>query len=144
MILYIAAGGALGALARFVVGGWVTTWAGVGFPWGTFAVNVTGSALLGWVLAPMLASLLTPSRRAPADVDGPGAAVQRAGLSPRMRALLGAGFCGGFTTFSTFDFEMLVLLQRGEYAIAATYATASVLLCIAAVAAGLRLRGPAR
>jgi fluoride exporter len=115
LYLYIALGGGLGALARFALGGWVVTWAGGGFPWGTFAANALGSALLG------LLSFTLP----------------RLPVTARARALLTVGFCGGFTTFSTFDFEMLVLLQEGRHLLAAGYAGASVLVCVAAVASGL-------
>jgi fluoride exporter len=116
MLLYIAIGGGLGALVRFAVGGWVTTWAGVGYPWGTFAVNVVGSTLLGWLMSP---DVRLPRRE--------------------LRPLLTTGFCGGFTTFSTFDYEVLVLIREGRGVLAVTYAAASVLLCLAGVAAGLAL-----
>jgi fluoride exporter len=112
---WIAAGGALGAVVRFLIGGWVTTWAGGGFPWGTFAVNASGSALLGLVYG------LTTG-------DDPHA---------RPRAFLAVGFCGGFTTFSTFDFETFSLLQRGEVVTAALYSSGSVVTCVAGVLLGL-------
>jgi fluoride exporter len=115
MLLSIAAGGGVGALARFAVGGWVTTWAGAAFPWPTFLVNVAGSALLGFLI-----------RRSPA-----------AGARPTLSAGLTTGFCGGFTTFSTFDYETLLLLQAGRYARAVAYAGASVAACVVGVALGL-------
>jgi fluoride exporter len=114
--LYVGIGGALGALARFGIGGWLTTWAAAGFPWGTFAVNVLGSTLLGLFSG----GLLT------------------ARASPEVRALLSVGLCGGFTTFSTFDHETLVLLQQQQLGIAAVYALGSVLCCIAGVMGGRR------
>jgi fluoride exporter len=114
--LYICLGGGLGALGRFALGGWVTTWAGVGFPWGTFAINVLGSALLGF-----LNRALPPS------------------TSSHTRAFFTIGLCGGFTTFSTFDYETLVLLQQGRYLLAAVYSTSSVLTCVGGVVGGLWL-----
>jgi fluoride exporter len=120
--LHIAIGGGAGALARFAISGWVTTWAGVGFPWGTFAVNLAGSAVLGLLL---------------------GRLAQRR-LSPQLRAGLTIGFCGGFTTFSTFDYEAYVLLEQGEYGTTVLYFAASVLACVAGVALGLAAAAPKR
>ncbi|CAN5861843.1 fluoride efflux transporter CrcB [soil metagenome] len=120
--LYVALGGALGALARFAIGGWVTTWAGPGFPWGTFVINVSGSLLLGFLMR------VLPSPAA----------------SSEARALLTVGLCGGFTTFSTFDFETLVLLQERLYGLAALYSLGSVLTCLAGVFAGMSLGTVAR
>jgi fluoride exporter len=122
MNLWISIGGGIGAMARFGLSGWVTTWAHAGFPWGTFVVNVTGSTVLGFAH---------------------GALSTRPGSS-RARAFLTTGLCGGFTTFSTFDFEILALLADGHYSTAVSYAAASVLVCVAGVAAGLRLAGRVR
>jgi fluoride exporter len=113
--LLVGAGGALGSLARFALGGWVTTWAGAGFPWGTFAVNVLGSLAIGFVIR---------------------ALAMRGAAGAEMRAFLAIGVCGGFTTFSTFDLEMLTLLQHGRAGMAAVYALGSVSACIGGVALG--------
>lgn len=115
--LYVALGGAAGALARFAVGGWVTTWAGAGFPWATLLINGLGSLLLGLVLARF--------SELPADFG--------------IRAFLAVGFCGAFTTFSTFGFETASLLQRGSHSAALVYMGTSVLLSVLAVFAGLWL-----
>lgn len=112
MILYIAAGSALGGVARYVIGGWVQRVAETPFPVGTLLVNVSGSLLLG-VLARTV--LLAP------------------GMSPEMRALLTIGFCGGYTTFSTFSLETLQLVEKGQPGRAALYAVASVVLSLTAV-----------
>jgi fluoride exporter len=118
----VAAGGALGALARFGLSGWVTTWAAAPFPWGTLAANALGSFLLGIF-----------------------AAVGTGRLPTELRAGLTVGLCGGMTTFSTFDLEVHALLTRGDWAAALAYAGISVTACLAGVAAGLRLaRGEAR
>jgi fluoride exporter len=111
----IGLGGALGAMARYAVAGWSTTWAAAAFPWGTLAVNLAGSALLGVVVR--------------ATVGAPEAQFRR--------AFLAIGFCGGLTTFSTFDLEILVLLMGGRPAVAALYAALSVGGCLLAVAFGM-------
>lgn len=74
---YLARGGVLGTLARFGIGGWVHTWAGAAFPWGTLGINLLGSFLLG--LAVRGAELFS--------------------LSPELRVMITVGFCGAFTTF---------------------------------------------
>lgn len=112
MILYIALGSAFGGVARYVIGGWVQRATDTPFPTGTLVVNVTGSLLLG-VLARTV--LVAP------------------GMSPEMRALLTIGFCGGYTTFSTFSLETVQLLEKGQLGRAALYALASVVLSLFAL-----------
>jgi fluoride exporter len=116
---WIALGGGIGAIARFGIGGWVTTWAYAGFPWPTFGINVLGSLALGFLVRAL------PAPRA----------------SPAARAFFTAGLCGGFTTFSTFDFETLALLQQQEYSTAALYSLGSAGACIAGVFGGGWLAG---
>ncbi len=115
ILLYLAAGGIAGTWARYGLGRWVQASAGEGFPWGTFAVNLLGSFLLGLLLR----------------------STESAPVSPETRAMLTVGFCGAFTTFSTFTHETVVLLQEGAWARAAAYALGSLLLGLAALAAGL-------
>ena len=114
----LAAGGAAGAIARWALAGRFPVGARAGFPWGTFAVNLSGCLLLGVLLTVL-------DRRLPED---------RA-----WRALLGVGFLGAFTTFSTFAWEVHALLRDGATWTAAAYAGASVVLGLAAVAAGTAL-----
>ena len=112
--LLVALGGGAGAAARFGVS---QALAGRGgFPWATLAINVAGSLLLGILMGAF------PSAEA-----------------WRVRALLTAGFCGGFTTFSAFSYEMLLLLQRGSPAAALGYAGGSVALGVLAAWVGLRM-----
>jgi CrcB protein len=118
MLWFIAAGGALGSICRFLLTGVVQRQLGTAFPYGTLAVNVTGSLLLG--------ALLRYSLDAP-------------GVSPEMRGFLATGFCGGYTTFSTFSYEIMALLQAGDYRRAAGYALASVLVSLVAMFAGFEL-----
>ena len=94
-ITLVALGGALGASARFVVGGWLTDRWGVAFPWHTFAINVGGAFLLG-----VLMSL----------------SLERGAVSPSWRLFLGTGILGGFTTFSTLSYESLALMAEGSMA----------------------------
>jgi fluoride exporter len=112
---WISLGGAIGAMARFGIGGWLTPWVGTGFPWATFLVNVSGSFLLGFLQR----------------------ALQTRTASAATRGFLTIGLCGGFTTFSTFDFETLALLDEGRYALAAAYSAGSVVTCVAGVFAGM-------
>jgi CrcB protein len=114
MLFAVAAGGALGSVARYLLGGLVAGRV-PGFPWATLLVNVSGSLLFGFLAV----------------------ALAGQGSSPALRAGLTAGFCGGYTTFSAFSHETLTLLERGSYARAGGYAAASVLLCVAAAAAGV-------
>jgi CrcB protein len=112
--LYVALGGAGGAVARLAVGQALGPPRPGAFPWHTFAVNVGGSLLLGIVLATV-----------PAD-------------DPRhLRALLAVGFCGGLTTFSTFGYETVSLLQGRAYGVALAYAGGSFVVGLFAVVLGL-------
>ena len=113
----VAAGGALGSLARFWLAAAMAALTGPRFPWGTLLINVAGSAIIGLVAA----LTLTPARVA---------------MHPDLRVFLMVGVCGGFTTFSAFSLQTLELLQAGEAWPAAGYVLGSVVLCLAAVWAG--------
>ncbi len=108
-LLMVGAGGALGAIGRYLLSTWVYSLAGRAFPWGTLAVNLLGSLLIGFLSVWLL---------------------ERVTLSAEMRALLMVGFLGAFTTFSTFSLETLVLLEEGAVVKAGINITASVLTCI--------------
>lgn len=111
--LLVVVGGAIGAPLRYLTDRTVQTWHQTRFPWGTFAVNVTGSAVLG-VLA--------------------GATV-----SSGTYALVGTGLCGALTTYSAFSYETLRLAERGKGLLAGAYVSASVLAGLGAVWAGWAL-----
>lgn len=111
--LLVGLGGAVGAMARYGVGRLVGPWPS-GWPMATFTVNVMGGLLMG-----MLAGLLL-----------------RLGGEPA-RLLLGVGVLGGFTTFSAFSLELLLLIDNGHPAMAMAYAVASVLAALLAVMAGM-------
>ena len=121
-ILLVGCGSFAGGAARFLVSKALPTGGGAGFPWATFAVNVAGCFLLGLVA---------------------GCAGRAGGLDPRLRLLLATGFCGGFTTFSTFLDENAALLRSGHGATLALYVAASLALGLAAVLAGHCLGGKA-
>jgi CrcB protein len=116
-LLFVGLGGALGAMARYLVGAQSLRAFGPGWPHGTLIVNVAGGLLMG-VLAGWLA------QRGGADQE-------------RWRLLLGVGVLGGFTTFSAYSLELALMLERREYLPAATYAAASSLLAVGAVFVGL-------
>ena len=113
--LLIALGGAAGSLLRYAVGGAVQNTSASGFPIGTMFVNVSGCFLIGILVRLFMNMQLTPD----------------------LRALLIVGFCGGFTTFSTFSAETLGLIEGGEYARATTYVALSVGLCVLATLTGM-------
>ncbi|HKB48044.1 MAG TPA: fluoride efflux transporter CrcB [Ktedonobacterales bacterium] len=117
-VLYIAAGGVIGTLSRYYLQGWIQQRAGSSFPLGTLAINLAGSLVLGFVLR-----LAT------------GATV----ISPEWRAALTIGFCGAFTTMSTFGYESVRLLGDGEYWYAGLYIGGTVVGCFLAVVAGTML-----
>jgi CrcB protein len=114
--LLISLGGIAGANARYLVGLWAATRWGTAFPWGTLLVNTTGSFMLGFLL-----TLVLP----------------RFGNSVDARLLLGTGFCGAYTTFSTFSYETVTLMQRGLVLDAALYAAGSLALGLLAISAGI-------
>ena len=111
----IALGGAAGAVLRYLIGGAVQRMSAGGFPIGTMFVNVSGCFLVG-ILVRQFLNMQT---------------------SPELRAFLIVGFCGGFTTFSTFSAETLGLIEGGEYARATGYVILSVVLCLAATFTGM-------
>lgn len=114
----IAAGGAVGAVMRHSVNQISLHLLGAGFPWGTMTVNIAGSLALG-LLAGAFASF--------GDV------------SQTMRLFLTVGVMGGFTTFSAFSLDAVLMLQKGQMAEACFYILASVILSLAALGAGLML-----
>ena len=122
MKLYAAIliGGALGSAARFVMATWIDEKAVAAFPWGTFAVNILGSFVIG-----LMAGLSGPN--SPLSLPVP----------EIVRVFVMVGLCGGFTTFSSFSLQTLHLLETGQWPLAAAYAVLSVLLCVLATAGGL-------
>ena len=118
-LIFVALGGAAGAVARYLVGVHALRSFGPHWPWGTFAVNVVGGFLMG-ALAGWLA------HRGGADQE-------------RWRLLLGVGVLGGFTTFSAFSLEAALMIEKRAYGQAFSYTAGSVLLSVAALFAGLMI-----
>jgi CrcB protein len=118
LILLAAAGGALGSSARYLVGLGAGRLLGTGFPWGTFTVNVAGCFVMGVLV---------------------GLAAHRMTLGDEARVFLMTGILGGFTTFSAFSADALLLVERRDFGLAVLYVTGSVALSLAAVFAGLYL-----
>ncbi|GAB6051374.1 hypothetical protein JCM17960_01940 [Magnetospira thiophila] len=119
LILSIALGGAVGAVARHGVSAKMTQWFGHGFPYGTLAVNILGSLLLG-MLAEAVARSWDPS--------------------PELRDALRVGFLGAFTTFSTFSLDFYTLvMERHDYVAGAVYVLGSLLFGLGALIGGLLL-----
>ncbi len=118
-ILYVALGGALGSILRYVLSKWIDAGAGGLYPYGTFTVNVIGCLLIG-----VLSALVSKST-----------------LSMEMRLLLITGFCGGFTTFSTFANESLSLMRTQDWITFIAYVTLSLWIGIGAVWIGNKIAG---
>jgi CrcB protein len=116
MLWYIAVGSAIGGVSRYLVGGLSQRLVGGTFPSGTLLINITGSFLLGFVLR---YGVETPT------------------LTPELRAFLTVGFCGGYTTFSTFSYETIALAEDGQWTRAALYVALSVGLSLVATFLGL-------
>ena len=117
-LIAIAAGGAAGALFRFWVSTGVYQLLGRGFPYGTLAVNILGSLLMGFLYVLML---------------------ERMTVAPEMRAALLIGFLGAFTTFSTFSIETLNLIEQADFIKAGMNMLISVMACVLACWLGLLL-----
>lgn len=116
-LLLVFLGGGFGSALRFLLGKWLNTADG-GFPYGTFTANIIGSLLIGIIL---------------------GLAAKNNNLTESQTLLLATGFCGGFTTFSTFAYENHVFLKSGDFMSFAIYTIASFVVGFLAVFLGLYL-----
>ncbi len=118
--LYIALGGAIGSVARYAVSGSVARATHEVFPWGTLTANISGCFVIG-----LFAVLTGPDGRIPA--------------SPDVRQFVMVGICGGYTTFSSFSLQTLVLARDGDMTRAAANVVVSVLFCLVGVYLGSML-----
>jgi CrcB protein len=116
-LLLVSAGGAVGTAARYLLSAALARALGPALPYGTFAVNVIGSFLLGVIMH-----------------AGGG---EMTALSPTARLVLGTGLMGGFTTYSAFNYETLRFLETGAWGTAALYVAATLVVCLAAGALGM-------
>lgn len=115
-LIAVFIGSGLGGLSWFGLGKWVDSWHNHHFPFGTFAVNFVACLLLVFII---------------------GLADHKQILSPTARLFLAAGFCGGFSTFSTFSSETLTLFQQGHNTSVTFYTLGSIILCVSATFGGL-------
>ncbi len=113
--LWISVGAVVGASARYFISRFVAKVVTASFPYGTLIINVTGSFILGLFLV---------------------WATERALPDPRWRLLIAIGFCGSYTTFSSYAFESFSLFEHGHYVLFASNVLANNLLCLAGVLAG--------
>lgn len=116
MIWFVALGSALGGVTRFLLGSFLQQKAGTPFPIGTLLINISGSILLGFLMSYALSTTT---------------------ISPEVRGLLTTGFCGGYTTFSTFTLETMLLIEEGELGRAALYVLLSVIVSLVGVYLGI-------
>lgn len=117
-ILYVAFGGALGSVARFWISRLMETMPVSTFPWATLVVNITGSFLMGILFVTI---------------------IERAMMAADLRYLLMVGLLGGFTTYSAFSLETLLMIDKGQILFASAYVLATLAGCLAAVWLGIRL-----
>ena len=118
MVLLAAAGGGIGAAARYLVGIGAGRMFGHGFPWGTLTVNIVGSLLMGLLI---------------------GAWALRFNATQEVRVFMATGLLGGFTTFSAFSLDFVTLFERKDYSAAFTYLMSSVGVSVLALFIGLFL-----
>jgi CrcB protein len=118
-ILFVALGGAVGSVARYLLNNQVRAWFGTGWPSGIFTINVLGGFLMGCLVATL--------------------ALRGGGDQERWRAMLGVGVLGGFTTFSAFSLDVALMIERREWVPAAAYSLGSVVLSVTALFAGMLL-----
>ena len=117
-ILWVAAGGAIGASGRYLVNVLAGRALGMDFPWATLIVNVVGSFVMGLLITVMALKLQ---------------------VSPEVRAFLVTGVLGGFTTFSAFSLDFITLYERKAHGLAVAYAAGSVGLALLGIVAGMAL-----
>ena len=117
-VFWISLGAVIGANARYFLSRWVTRHMDAAFPFGTLLINVTGSLVLGFFM-------IWTTERVLAD--------------PRWRLLIAIGFCGSYTTFSSYAFETMAYFEQGHWTLLAGNVIANNLLCLAAVLAGAAL-----
>src|ERR1035438_9325312 len=102
--LFLAIGGVAGVIVRYQLGVWISDWNTTSFPWATLAINVTGSLALGFFMRYLTG----------------------VASSPEMRLMLTTGFCGGYTTMSTFSYEFVNLMIERQHAIAFAYMASTI------------------
>ncbi|MGZ6019826.1 MAG: fluoride efflux transporter CrcB [Phenylobacterium sp.] len=118
-VLFVALGGAFGAVSRYLLGGVILRRLGSGWPYGIFTINVLGGLMMGLLV---------------------GILAHRGGVNQeKWRLLIGVGVLGGFTTFSSFSLDVALMIERREWLAALFYSLASVVVSVVALFAGLML-----
>ncbi len=115
---WVALGGILGACSRYAIARFAAKIGGTAFPYGTLFINVSGSLLLGFFMI---------------------WSTERAVIDPRWRLLVAIGFCGAFTTFSSYAFESFAYFEQGHWSLFAANVLGNNILCFAAVLVGAAL-----
>ena len=114
--VYVSLGAIVGANARYILSRYAAKVLGPAFPYGTLLINVAGSFIVGWFM------IWT---------------TERVLVDPRWRLLVIVGFCGGFTTFSSYAFESMAYFEQGQWALMATNILSNNVLCLVAALAGI-------
>ncbi|HMI56503.1 MAG TPA: fluoride efflux transporter CrcB [Gemmatimonadaceae bacterium] len=115
LVWYVAFGSGIGGVVRLLLGNFIQQRMGASFPLGTLVINITGSFLLGFLIRYALG---TPN------------------VTPEIRAMITTGFCGGYTTFSTYSYETATLIEDGRYERASLYIILSVAIALLGVFGG--------
>lgn len=116
--IMVSVGAIVGANLRYILSRYAAKILGPVFPYGTLLINISGSFLVGWFM------IWT---------------TERVLVDPRWRLLLVVGFCGGYTTFSSYAFESMAYFEQGQWLLMATNILANNLLCLTAAVAGMAL-----
>jgi CrcB protein len=117
--LFLAIGGVAGVILRYQLGIWISGWNSTPFPWATLAINVTGSLALGFLMRYFTSVSSTPE----------------------VQLMLTTGFCGGYTTMSTFSYEFVNLMLEGQFSLAVSYMATTMVFAPLACLAGFALAG---
>lgn len=115
--LFLAIGGVVGVIARYQIGVWISEGNSGAFPWATLIINVTGSLAIGFLMRYLTG----------------------VASSPNVRLMLVTGLCGGYTTMSTFSYELISLLTERQYGLGILYLGSTIVLAPLAVLAGFAL-----
>jgi fluoride exporter len=115
--LFLALGGVAGVIGRYALGHWISSWSTTPFPWATLVINVTGSLAIGFLMRYLTG----------------------VSSSPEVRLMLTTGFCGGYTTMSTFSYELVTLLTGKQFGLAFLYLSSTILFAPLACLAGFAL-----
>lgn len=115
--VFLVMGGLVGVVARYQLGAWISEWNSGAFPWATLIINITGSLAIGFFMRYLTG----------------------VASSPNMRLMLTTGFCGGYTTMSTFSYELVNLFTERQYTLGVLYLSSTMIFAPLACIAGFAL-----